>query len=155
MCRLTFSTTWHCLWSFHPRHLTAVTISPNDPRNPSIYSPLPGVCVPAITGTHAELLAIVYQYFNTRNCCSVLHASFIRAKRVSNWYTPQKKSARLPACTCQIILVLVFTYVSTTYVRTSARYQPATKIRICILSLIHIWRCRRSTLCRSRWSPSH
>ena len=53
----------------------------------------------------------------------------IRAKRVSNWYTPQKKSARLPACTCQIILVLVFTYVSTTYVRTSARYQPATKIR--------------------------
>ena len=25
----------------------------------------------------------------------------------------------------------------------------------CILSLIHIWRCRRSTLCRSRWSPYH
>ena len=24
-----------------------------------------------------------------------------------------------------------------------------------ILSLIHIWRCRRSTLCRSRWSPYH
>ena len=23
------------------------------------------------------------------------------------------------------------------------------------LSLIHIWRCRRSTLCRSRWSPDH
>ena len=56
----------------------------------------------------------------------------IRAKRVSNWYTPQKKSARLPACTCQIILVLEFTYESTTYVRTSARYQPATKIRVCI-----------------------
>ena len=51
---------------------------------------------------------------------------FIRAKRVSNWHTPQKKSARLPARTCQKILVLVFTYVSTTYVRTSARY------RICI-----------------------
>ena len=26
---------------------------------------------------------------------------------------------------------------------------------IVILSLIHIWRCRRSTLCRSRWSPYH
>ena len=27
---------------------------------------------------------------------------------------------------------------------------------LCIyLSLIHIWRCRRSTLCRSRWSPYH
>ena len=25
----------------------------------------------------------------------------------------------------------------------------------CRLSLIHIWRCRRSTLCRSRWSPYH
>ena len=27
--------------------------------------------------------------------------------------------------------------------------------RLLILSLIHIWRCRRSTLCRSRWSPYH
>ena len=26
---------------------------------------------------------------------------------------------------------------------------------IIYLSLIHIWRCRRSTLCRSRWSPYH
>ena len=26
---------------------------------------------------------------------------------------------------------------------------------VLILSLIHIWRCRRSTLCRSRWSPYH
>ena len=26
---------------------------------------------------------------------------------------------------------------------------------VCSLSLIHIWRCRRSTLCRSRWSPYH
>ena len=26
---------------------------------------------------------------------------------------------------------------------------------ILCLSLIHIWRCRRSTLCRSRWSPYH
>ena len=26
---------------------------------------------------------------------------------------------------------------------------------ISCLSLIHIWRCRRSTLCRSRWSPYH
>ena len=27
--------------------------------------------------------------------------------------------------------------------------------QVVILSLIHIWRCRRSTLCRSRWSPYH
>ena len=27
--------------------------------------------------------------------------------------------------------------------------------RLRCLSLIHIWRCRRSTLCRSRWSPYH
>ena len=26
---------------------------------------------------------------------------------------------------------------------------------VLFLSLIHIWRCRRSTLCRSRWSPYH
>ena len=37
-----------------------------------------------------------------------------------------------------------------------------TVIKLCVykrctvyLSLIHIWRCRRSTLCRSRWSPYH
>ena len=30
----------------------------------------------------------------------------------------------------------------------------ATRINL-DLSLIHIWRCRRSTLCRSRWSPYH
>ena len=29
------------------------------------------------------------------------------------------------------------------------------KLSILNLSLIHIWRCRRSTLCRSRWSPYH
>ena len=31
----------------------------------------------------------------------------------------------------------------------------ANKDLIFLLSLIHIWRCRRSTLCRSRWSPYH
>ena len=29
------------------------------------------------------------------------------------------------------------------------------KLSLMHLSLIHIWRCRRSTLCRSRWSPYH
>ena len=29
------------------------------------------------------------------------------------------------------------------------------KTEALVLSLIHIWRCRRSTLCRSRWSPYH
>ena len=74
--------------------------------------------------THYPYITGIYDMY--------IYIYIFRAKRVSNWYTPQKKSARLPACTCQIILVLVFTYVSTTYVRTSARYQPATKIRICI-----------------------
>ena len=26
---------------------------------------------------------------------------------------------------------------------------------VCVLSLIHIWRCRRDPQCRSRWSPYH
>ena len=29
------------------------------------------------------------------------------------------------------------------------------RAQVLLLSLIHIWRCRRSTLCRSRWSPYH
>ena len=28
-------------------------------------------------------------------------------------------------------------------------------VACCYLSLIHIWRCRRSYACRSRWSPYH
>ena len=31
---------------------------------------------------------------------------------------------------------------------------PGGKIAL-TLSLIHIWRCRRYSLCRSRWSPYH
>ena len=31
----------------------------------------------------------------------------------------------------------------------------AKHIRVLKLSLIHIWRCRRYSLCRSRWSPYH
>ena len=27
--------------------------------------------------------------------------------------------------------------------------------KVILLSLIHIWRCRRYSLCRSRWSPYH
>ena len=32
---------------------------------------------------------------------------------------------------------------------------PCIRCTSTYLSLIHIWRCRRSTLCRSRWSPYH
>ena len=32
---------------------------------------------------------------------------------------------------------------------------PISSCSVSGLSLIHIWRCRRSTLCRSRWSPYH
>ena len=50
------------------------------------------------------------------------------------------------------------------YVRRSFTFRP--RVQCCVawynalpahlpLSLIHIWRCRRSTLCRSRWSPYH
>ena len=40
--------------------------------------------------------------------------------------------------------------------RQSCRLQYRQRLRQAQrLSLIHIWRCRRSTLCRSRWSPYH
>ena len=41
------------------------------------------------------------------------------------------------------------TKVPTVYIRTSAYVNDL------LLSLIHIWRCRRYSLCRSRWSPYH
>ena len=49
---------------------------------------------------------------------------------------------------------------SKVWTEASKRYPTAPVISLAlgtalILSLIHIWRCRRSTLCRSRWSPYH
>ena len=35
------------------------------------------------------------------------------------------------------------------------RWDGLSGILTCTLSLIHIWRCRRSYACRSRWSPYH
>ena len=60
LCRFIFSTTWHCLRSFHPRYLTA--ISPNHPRNPSTYSPLPGACAPAIYTCGAPCNTYIYAF---------------------------------------------------------------------------------------------
>ena len=92
-----------------------------------------------------QFLRIGYYFPGTRFLPHLLfYSSFIvkipqliRAKRVSNWYIPNKKSARVPACrvhvcTCAIILVLVcgIMYHIRTYL-VSARYQPATKIRVC------------------------
>ena len=39
--------------------------------------------------------------------------------------------------------------------RDKIKKEAAITILCKYLSLIHIWRCRRSTLCRSRWSPYH
>ena len=37
----------------------------------------------------------------------------------------------------------------------SYRRETARQLHMTTLSLIHIWRCRRSYACRSRWSPYH
>ena len=46
---------------------------------------------------------------------------------------------------------------STSHYHTAKVYiiHTSWKFQQLFLSLIHIWRCRRSTLCRSRWSPYH
>ena len=41
---------------------------------------------------------------------------------------------------------LVFSYIFT---------HPSSNASLILLSLIHIWRCRRPRVCRSRWSPYH
>ena len=48
-------------------------------------------------------------------------------------------------------------YINPNYrsVRLVYRRSNPNKETLIYLSLIHIWRCRRSTLCRSRWSPYH
>ena len=48
-------------------------------------------------------------------------------------------------------------FILTGYFLPAGRWQCHRRINFYILylSLIHIWRCRRSTLCRSRWSPYH
>ena len=39
--------------------------------------------------------------------------------------------------------------------RVQSKQFPFSPYIILFLSLIHIWRCRRYSLCRSRWSPYH
>ena len=39
--------------------------------------------------------------------------------------------------------------------KTSLTFKWTTLSTVYTLSLIHIWRCRRSYACRSRWSPYH
>ena len=79
MCGVNVSTTWHCLWPLHPRQLLpAVMISPNHLLDPTTPSSLPGACVPATVGTHANVLGrntiiwynlIIYTW---RNSCFFL-----------------------------------------------------------------------------------
>ena len=58
----------------------------------------------------------------------------------------------------RIIIIIITAFISHLTNRKWYRYPPRraalTPLTI-YLSLIHIWRCRRSTLCRSRWSPYH
>ena len=69
-----------------------------------------------------------------------------------------------PAVSCEYVIsrisVLCYltTYNASSYLGAGKHPSPLDK-KTCqphyMLSLIHIWRCRRSTLCRSRWSPYH
>ena len=49
----------------------------------------------------------------------------------------------------------VFTFFQPNYAGYFCQEQNKGIYKMENLSLIHIWRCRRSTLCRSRWSPYH
>ena len=54
-------------------------------------------------------------------------------------------------CTLTLTLTFDLSILSTRRLRVWSRIANSDVT----LSLIHIWRCRRSTLCRSRWSPYH
>ena len=54
-----------------------------------------------------------------------------------------------------IIIIQYFTYFNTGTVFWTDNWLSVNLLFGIVLSLIHIWRCRRSTLCRSRWSPYH
>ena len=59
----------------------------------------------------------------------------------------------LAVCRIMLLFVLVFTVI---FVRNS-QYNITYNVlyTVIMLSLIHIWRCRRLLTCRSRWSPYH
>ena len=48
------------------------------------------------------------------------------------------------------VTIVTFCFVTSPYF-----YKLKYFFKVCRLSLIHIWRCRRYSLCRSRWSPYH
>ena len=90
--------------------------------------------VPSITHT------IIYTHTETFIKCSVYTSRDILYLLC---YIPPRWFVR------RIVLYMLHEYQICVY---SRLYHIDT---IIYLSLIHIWRCRRSTLCRSRWSPYH
>ena len=78
-----------------------------------------------------------------------------KSKALSKRQLPQFTSQRLSnACKSYdhtVIKILSARVPNTTILTLEKLFQEQNQY----LSLIHIWRCRRSTLCRSRWSPYH
>ena len=68
------------------------------------------------------------------------HKIFLIARNCSYWDGPKRY--------CTVKLKGMISYISTFL--NSLKHDG-----ILYLSLIHIWRCRRYAVCRSRWSPYH
>ena len=87
-----------------------------------------------------------------------LQQNFVAA--ISRKKSNQTESVRLVAVTNSVAATKIFTKILQ-YTESDLSLQRVTATCCCnlspsvYLSLIHIWRCRRSTLCRSRWSPYH
>ena len=88
-----------------------------------------------------RMLKALNTYTHNKPCSRLIHL-ISRLINIYSRLTPYY--SRLSLC-LRCIPTLCFWFVCTIS-RLSNLYS---------LSLIHIWRCRRSTLCRSRWSPYH
>ena len=108
--------------------------------------------------------------------------SLFEKKKKKNWLSSNRKSSRVALAQqlstpdafnffqlfCRLKMIDFFPvtlFTSSEVIYTSVlddnRHSTPTSVKVCVcmcvyvLSLIHIWRCRRLLRCRSRWSPYH
>ena len=126
-------TQWDCWWIIiYP--LTAKVVGAPQMISQPVFSIF--LCSPLPTGTWwTPGLSIPWCCFPTSS--SVCLFFFPLSLYLGRWFWPDLMKGR---------------YVHTTAVCVSLRWSGGVCV---VLSLIHIWRCRRLPQCISRWSPYH
>ena len=95
--------------------------------------------------------------YNNRLSCTLNWQKLIKClgSRIQRWHNHNTSNTKSSCCSWDKNHITSFTKTLFYFFISIIKKIYSIIDVISNLSLIHIWRCRRSTLCRSRWSPYH